>query len=687
MRTAVAVLLLALPLATRAATFEICGGSPPACELTSQPPTHYCRPFTSFVPATKEWTCTAPISPPYATATGSIRSHAELFRQSAKGSFAFTRADRENWWWGFDPGLTWIGLITADTVTIGGTSGSGILRLTFVLAGSAGGTEVSATVGASALAAVMHLNVRSPMGLFYSRSTPGTLIADIPFDSATAPSFEWGIDTELRRNAGWYDVGQGASGHLDETATLVSAQVLGAPDATIVSSTGEPYPGSGTLTPVGAAVCACGKMATVPSQWTIAGGGAMFAATNAEFDRWNFYANVFGARTTGGSPMKENATNEIGFVSIADAHARYGFDLDPTYLGVTWHSPEPAFGYFDECPTPEDAACDEFAESDVLIISDAARGWTFDGPPPLEGSGPNYYAATALHELGHSLGLHHNFYTLSTMNYLHDFAARYLTLGDASAVRANYGAQTNAISDIAAYPFRHDGDCKRSGIVVASASPQSVVPGATLTLRDFRVENVGTGAVANTALDVYLSDDATIESSDHWLGRLVWPSFAEGSYWDNSSGWDFTVPADTPSGTYYVGAIATVSSAEDAVTYNNRWILDASRRVTVTGGRAAAVFTDDPLVTGTTAVKALHVTELQTLVSAQRAALSLPAFPFASSVAAGSIIRAAHVLELRAALDELRSAAGLPPIAYAHALASGSVIRAADIAEIRNALR
>src|SRR5207244_3183264 len=123
------------------------------------------------------------------------------------------------------------------------------------------------------------------------------------------------------------------------------------------------------------------------------------------------------------------------------------------------------------------------------------------------------YGATALHELGHSLGLHHSFNALSTMNYYDDFAAQYLTLADASALRSNYPTQANAITDIAAYPFRHNGGFKDAGIVVASATPETAVPGGTLTLSDFRIENAGTGAATNTVLNVYLSPDATIESS------------------------------------------------------------------------------------------------------------------------------------------------------------------------------
>lgn len=678
---AVIVIAGAIPIAMHAATFSGCGPAPTVCELAYTPSPPRC---TADVPLTTEVHCTAPITN-YSSATGFARARVELFRQWMTGRFAFARADPEDWYWNVRNGVPKGTLITSDSVGIGGTMGDGTLRLTFVFSGSAGGTETS-IVGTTKLSSNWSLYAMSRgNGIYASLPTPGTLVVDVPFRNGLA-TFEWGIIGELNRNAGFYDVGMGARGSIDFAAALVSAEVVGVPNATIISSTGEPYPGSGELKAPGPDGCACGKHETIPIDWTIAGGSAMLAATGVELDKWNRYASVFGARTSGTGPFDEDGTNQIGFLSDGDIDARYGFRLGPSISGYTVHSPQSSFGNFDRCPLPAAAVCGEFFETDVLINSDAAGGWTFDGPPPLDGSGPNHYGATALHELGHALGLHHSFQILSAMNYQKAFAGRYLTLADASALRAHYGPQTNAIVDLAAYPFRHNGGHQWDGIVVASVTPQTVAPGTTLTLRDFRIENVGTAPAASTVLNVYLSEDAAIDSSDHWIGRLEWSTFADGSFWD-SEGWNFVIPADTPSGTYYVGAIATIAGAEDAVAYNNRWILDASRRVTVAGGRAPAVFTDDPLAVRNTAIKSQHIAELRSLVNTRRAAHSLPPYVFSEPIARGSIIRAAHVRELRAAVDELRGASGLPPIAYAHSLVASGIVHATDLAEIRNALR
>lgn len=109
--------------------------------------------------------------------------------------------------------------------------------------------------------------------------------------------------------------------------------------------------------------------------------------------------------------------------------------------------------------------------------------------------------------------------------------------------------------------------------------------------------------------------------------------------------------------------------------------------VTATSGTAgtAFTFTDDPLVAGTTMVKAIHLTELRTAVDQARAHAGLSAASWAETITAGSTtIKASHITELRAKLDEARSALGLATATYTDSsLGIGDPIRAVDFQELR----
>ena len=96
------------------------------------------------------------------------------------------------------------------------------------------------------------------------------------------------------------------------------------------------------------------------------------------------------------------------------------------------------------------------------------------------------------------------------------------------------------------------------------------------------------------------------------------------------------------------------------------------------------VFTDDPLLAGTTPVKAVHLTELRTAVNAVRAAAGLGPVTFIDPVPAGVPIRAVHVTELRSNLEPARSALGLPTIAWTDpSLGTGVSVKAAHTQQVR----
>jgi len=101
-------------------------------------------------------------------------------------------------------------------------------------------------------------------------------------------------------------------------------------------------------------------------------------------------------------------------------------------------------------------------------------------------------------------------------------------------------------------------------------------------------------------------------------------------------------------------------------------------------------FTDDPLVPGTTAVKAVHITELRQTIDQlrARAGLALAAWTDVPITPGVTLVRAAHLAELRAALGAVYAAAGRPAPSYTNGDPTGgtSVIAAVDIADLRTAI-
>ena len=107
-------------------------------------------------------------------------------------------------------------------------------------------------------------------------------------------------------------------------------------------------------------------------------------------------------------------------------------------------------------------------------------------------------------------------------------------------------------------------------------------------------------------------------------------------------------------------------------------------------GECASAFTDPTLTTGTTQVKAVHITELRTRINALRVGceLSEASFTDATLTTGSTVVTAAHVTELRTALGEAYVACGQSAPTYTDAtLTAGStVIKAVHIAELRAAV-
>ena len=324
--------------------------------------------------------------------------------------------------------------------------------------------------------------------------------------------------------------------------------------------------------------CACGRP-SVPSAFEIDNGAPWLAAAQAEFSKWNNYANVF-SWAAGDMVGGRNGKNEIIFFTTTQAHDIYGFNIDANTFGITYINPASAFGSpsFDACPPPPSTTCGTFTETDVIMNTNFGRGWTTSAPN-YDDTGPANYGATAAHELGHSIGLHHVFNNLSTMNYYEDFAAIYISLGDAGILRAQYPGSVNNVLDVATYPFRHNGGFQYAGTTAASPNVSSVQAGNSFTLSNFTVENIGNITPSNVRLNIYLTSNTIVSTADYLIGTIAFDTLP--TWWD-TTGTVFTVPATVPVGTYYIGGIITYNfTTTDAITYNNSWVLDANRQIAV----------------------------------------------------------------------------------------------------------
>ena len=102
------------------------------------------------------------------------------------------------------------------------------------------------------------------------------------------------------------------------------------------------------------------------------------------------------------------------------------------------------------------------------------------------------------------------------------------------------------------------------------------------------------------------------------------------------------------------------------------------------------VFTDDPLMAGSTPVRAIHFRELRQSIGILRARAGLPPMQWTDPTLQAGVtpVKRAHLTELRAALDAVHDAVGRARPRYTDAavMTQGTAIKAAHVMELRDAV-
>ena len=208
--------------------------------------------------------------------------------------------------------------------------------------------------------------------------------------------------------------------------------------------------------------------------------------------------------------------------------------------------------------------------------------------------------------------------------------------------------------------------------------------GQTVTVKDVATptitnsRNVIVGPPTPTGLDAHATTTTSVSLS-----------------WNVSSGANQYEIMRASAGTPYASLAMTSSltftdspvAAGATYVYKVRAIDSSSRfsPLSIPDAATTILFSDDPVATAVTAIKALHITEMRQAVNAIRAAAGIGAMTFTDSSLSGVVVKAVHFQELRDGLTQARSSLALPALTFTDpTLTQGvTVVKAAHMQELR----
>jgi YD repeat-containing protein len=206
----------------------------------------------------------------------------------------------------------------------------------------------------------------------------------------------------------------------------------------------------------------------------------------------------------------------------------------------------------------------------------------------------------------------------------------------------------------------------------------------TVTISDSSITEGNTGN-ANTAFNVTLSgvvgQDVTINFATANGTATAGPDYVAASGM-------LTISAGQTTGQVLVSVLGDVVDEPNetfTVNFSNASgvvLTDTVAVGTILDDDGLPGYTDEPIVSGSTIVRAVHITELRAAIDVRRGLRGLGGYSWAESTL--TVIRASHITEMRAALDQVYQAAGQSNRSYTDQnLTAGMTIKAEHINQLR----
>lgn len=238
-------------------------------------------------------------------------------------------------------------------------------------------------------------------------------------------------------------------------------------------------------------------------------------------------------------------------------------------------------------------------ESDVMFNSDPEYLWSTTLQPFPPRAGETLldltlinFKLTAMHELGHALGLGHEPDVLATMNPIYPFGGVIGNTNDAHphaddvrGDRAGYGTCCTE-RDVSASAYRRTSPGNSDHIFPPATSFRGHSTGY-----QFTIGNRGTTNEGSVRVQFYLSADRTITTADTFLGAATY-SLNNGAEVTNTV--FVTVPTGLTPGNYFFGYIVDPLSTIVEVDEGNNWVGHTTTTNVPTNSPPIACFTASP---------------------------------------------------------------------------------------------
>lgn len=263
---------------------------------------------------------------------------------------------------------------------------------------------------------------------------------------------------------------------------------------------------------------------------------AMWHWNNVKKSKWKFYVK----RDTDGSHNSDNDRNEIYW----DADMSLDGTLAVTHMRTTCYWLFGTHTWIDEADIG-------FNQK----YSWSTGSYSYSNP----NGAPYSFESTALHELGHVLGLNHENDVMATLNSHYPNSGPFGNskewdsyADDCQGVRYLYPESSTDI-DIACSVLKRTG----SGSSGLTSSPTTAAKGSSVTI-EYTFSNLGTSRI-DFNIGYYLSTDATISTGDTRLATNTGAYAGAGSTGTYTK--TLTIPSSTATGTYYLGLIVDYNNA------------------------------------------------------------------------------------------------------------------------------